>query len=105
MAKRKRSLVERDAPDPARTYERARPEAESLNGRLDREESTPAKCPDRIDDAAANKQALRQLNADDVVNAEGGPIPETDPAAVHRVTRRELAEQRRGQHRRRRRTP
>jgi hypothetical protein len=101
MAKRKPSRVEADVPDPARTYERARPEAESLNGRLSGEPSVPSKSPDRMEHAAPNKQALRQLNADDVVNAAGGPMPETDPWAIHRTTRHELAEQRRAQRRNR----
>ena len=60
-------------PDPATSYERAKPEKEAGMGRLDNNEGTPAKSPDRIEKAVRQKQPLRQINADDVVNAaEGG---------------------------------
>ena len=62
------------APDPATSYERAKPEKEAGMGRLDNNPGTPAKSPDRIESAVKQKQPLRQLNADDVVNAaDGGP--------------------------------
>ncbi|HEX4053717.1 MAG TPA: hypothetical protein VHX86_05595 [Tepidisphaeraceae bacterium] len=98
MPKRKPPVSDAELPDPARTYERARPEAESLSGRLTQEENIPSAYRDRIDNAVPNKQPLRQLNADDVINADGGPPPETDPSSAHRKTRGELAEQRRAQH-------
>ena len=57
------------APDPATSYERAKPEKESGMGRLDNNRGTPVKSPDRIESAVRHKQPLRQLNADDVVNS------------------------------------
>lgn len=102
MPKRKLPFSEAELPDPARTYERARPEVESITGRLVHEKTIPSTVRDRIDDAVLNKQPLRQLNADDIVNADGGPPPETDPSGTHRVTRGELAGQRRAQRRRKR---
>lgn len=57
------------APDPATSYERAKPEKEAGMGRLDNNPGTPAKSPDRIEKAVKHKQPLRQINADDVVNA------------------------------------
>src|SRR4051812_39257581 len=47
-------------PDPSRSYERARPEAESGMGRLDNNESTPTNQPDREKQAVKNKQPPRQ---------------------------------------------
>jgi len=57
------------APDTARVYERADPKKEGGMGRLDNNVSTPAKSPDRIEDAVKHRQPLRQLNADDVTDA------------------------------------
>ena len=57
------------APDPATSYERAKPEKEAGMGRLDNNLGTPTKSPDRIEHAVKHKQALRQINADDVINA------------------------------------
>jgi len=58
------------APDPARAYERSDPDKEAGMGRLDNNVATPAKSPDRIEDAVKHKQPLRQLNADDVTDAK-----------------------------------
>ena len=54
------------APDPARSYERAKPESEGGMGRLDNNDATPADSPDRIEQAVTHKQPLRQINAHDV---------------------------------------
>lgn len=70
---KKDELTDELAPDPATSYERAKPEKEAGMGRLDNNTGTPAKSPDRIEKAVKHKQALRQINADDVVNtAEEG---------------------------------
>jgi hypothetical protein len=61
-----------EAPDPARTYERAKPEKESGMGRLDNNKAVPAGSDDKMEDAVANKQPNRQLNAHDVVNQRAG---------------------------------
>ena len=62
------------APDPATSYERAKPEKEAGMGRLDNnDEATPAESPDRMEQAVTHKQPPdRQLNADEVVNGRAG---------------------------------
>jgi len=80
------------APDPSRCYERSRPEDESGQGRLDNDVATPANTPDRIDHAAKNRQANRQLNAEDVVNEreESAPIAlPTSPQPDHSMNEEE----------------
>ena len=73
------------APDPATSYERARPEKEAGMGRLDNNVATPQRSPDKGEQAVTHKQPLRQLNADDVVNeraqrpADGSSIGPTQP--------------------------
>jgi len=57
------------APDPATSYERAKPERESGQGRLDNNVATPTNRPDKTKQAVKNKQPSRQINADDVGNA------------------------------------
>ncbi|HEY8749741.1 MAG TPA: hypothetical protein VIM11_17290 [Tepidisphaeraceae bacterium] len=57
------------APDTARVYDRGDPQKESGMGRLDNNVSTPAKSPDRMEEAVKHRQPLRQINADDVINA------------------------------------
>ena len=70
MDKEKRPLKEHNAPDPATTYERAKPEKEAGMGRLDNNtDATPTRRPDSIDKAVPNKQVPEhQINAEDVVN-------------------------------------
>jgi hypothetical protein len=64
-----RPIAPEHAPDTARSYERAKPEKEAGMGRLDNNSgATPAKSPDQMEDAVTHKQALRQINSDDVVN-------------------------------------
>lgn len=60
------------APDPATTYERAKPEKEAGMGRLDNNKAIPAKSNDKMEHAVANKQPNRQINAEDVVNERAG---------------------------------
>ena len=57
------------APDPAHAYERAKPERESGQGRLDNDVATPTNRPDRGEQAVKNKQPPRQVNAQQVTNA------------------------------------
>jgi hypothetical protein len=57
-----------EAPDPARTYERAKPECEAGMGRLDSDETTPSDEPDRAEHAVRNRSGKRQINADDVTD-------------------------------------
>jgi hypothetical protein len=57
------------APDPARSYERAKPEAEAGMGRLDNDEqAVPTDRPDQMPDAVKHAQRPRQLNAHEVIN-------------------------------------
>lgn len=54
-------------PDPARSYERAKPQDESGMGRLDNNDSTPTDRPDQEHGAVTNRQdPTRQLNAEEV---------------------------------------
>lgn len=69
MASENRPASKEQAPDPARSYGREKPEAEAGMGRLDNNIATPTDSPDRAEDAVKNKQdPTRQLNAQDVVN-------------------------------------
>jgi hypothetical protein len=95
---RNRPLEPAEAPDTARVYERARPEAEGGMGRLDNEKGTPTRGRDRMLDAISNKHKPRQLNADDEVNLAGGPV--IDPVGGRRKTRRDIADEKRAIHRR-----
>ena len=75
MASKNRSvhpIPDELAPDPARTYERAKPEKEAGMGRLDNNSGTPTCSPDCIEESVRQKQGSRQLNADDVINAADG---------------------------------
>jgi hypothetical protein len=67
-----------DAPDPARSYERAKPSKESGMGRMDNNKATPTSRPDTVDQAVTNKQPPRQINADDVVDARATGEGEKD---------------------------
>lgn len=51
---------EEAAPDPARVYERAKPEKESGMGRLDQPAQTPECKPDRAEDAVRNAHRPRK---------------------------------------------
>jgi len=67
MAEQMRPASKTDAPDPATSYERAKPHKEAGQGRLDNnDDATPANSPDRAEDAVKQKQAVRQINAEDV---------------------------------------
>jgi hypothetical protein len=82
-----RPLDAQSAPDTARVYERAKPEAESGMGRLDIDKAMPAQRSDKMSDAVSNKQGPRQINADETVHATGGKPPqsgrEVDRRAAH----------------------
>jgi hypothetical protein len=60
-----RPASKEDAPDPARSYERAKPEKESGMGRLDNNKATPARVPDRQEQTVTHRQEPRQINAHD----------------------------------------
>ena len=61
-----RPASKEDAPDPAHSYERAKPEREAGMGRLDNNASTPTNRPDQSKGAVKNRQdPTRQINAQD----------------------------------------
>lgn len=67
-----RTLSSTHAPDPATVYERAKPEKEAGMGRLDNNAFKEEDCEDKMEHAVSNKQPLRQINAEDVVNQRAG---------------------------------
>ena len=75
MATKKRALSSENAPDPARSYERARPEDEAGMGKLDVPAARRSRRADRMHQAVGNRQEGKQLNNDDVVNTTGGELP------------------------------
>ena len=61
----------RPAPDPADSYERARPSQQAGMGRLDNNDAVPEKSPDRQQEGVTNRQdPQRQVNADDKAAAQ-----------------------------------
>ena len=70
-------------PDPSRSYERAKPEAESGMGRLDNNKSTPTDDPDRADQTVKNRQPPRQINADEVTDENRSNKPGSPPPPRH----------------------
>jgi hypothetical protein len=81
-------MAEEKAPDPARVYERAKPEKESGMGRLDNNVATPTRRPDKIDDAVKNRQPPRQINAEDERQLgddarAARPLPEQPDHSMH----------------------
>ncbi len=71
------------APDPAHSYERAKPEREAGQGRLDNNVSTPTDRPDKGKQAVKNKQPARQINAHEVDNARGVKPPAQPEHSMH----------------------
>ena len=71
-------------PDPSRSYERAKPEAESGMGRLDNNNCTPTGDPDRPQQAVKNTQLPRQLNAHEVTDENRSSQPGAPPPPRHR---------------------
>src|SRR3954467_2124703 len=71
------------APDPSRSYERAKPEAESGMGRLDNNQSTPTNQPDRQQQAVKNSQPPRQINAHEVTDGNRTHSPNSPPPPRH----------------------
>jgi hypothetical protein len=85
MARREqmRPASNEQAPDPANSYERAKPERESGRGRLDNNVSTPTNQPDKNQQAVKNKQSPRQVNAHDVDNARTGKAANQPDHSMH----------------------
>jgi hypothetical protein len=74
-------------PDPSRSYERAKPEAESGMGRLDNNVATPTNSPDRAKQAVKNSQPPRQLNAHEVIDENRTNEPGSPPPPRHEPAR------------------
>lgn len=60
------------APDTARSYERAQPEKEGGMGRLDNNKATPERSDECAEQAVTHRQPNRQLNSEDVVDQRAG---------------------------------
>ena len=66
MAEEMRPASKQQAPDPATSYERAKPEREAGMGRLDNNDAVPTESPDQSNDAVKNRQdPTHQINAQD----------------------------------------
>ena len=72
-----------EAPDPATSYERAKPEKEAGMGRLDNNKATPTRREDTPGEAVRNSHPPRQINAEDTVNQTGGPAPAQPDHSMH----------------------
>jgi hypothetical protein len=68
MSTHNRPASKQEAPDPATSYERAKPENEAGMGRLDNIVATPTDSPDRQDATVQNRQPSRQINAHDATD-------------------------------------
>ena len=80
MSEDMRPASKKDAPDPARSYERAKPEAESGMGRLDtNDDATPTARPDRLKDTVTHAQPPRQVNAHELVDERAAREPNNSP--------------------------
>ena len=72
-------------PDPARSYERAKPEKEAGMGRLDdaARGATPTDRPDRTEHAVPNVHSPRQLNAEEAIDASAAePLGGAGPSEL-----------------------
>ena len=79
MPEQMRPASPSQAPDPARSYERAKPEAEAGMGRMDAEKTPPSHQPDHIKDAVSHAQEPRQINAHEGVNDRAAGTPGVMP--------------------------
>jgi hypothetical protein len=70
MSSQNRPISPDQAPDTARVYERAKPEAESGAGRLDNNKFKPHDRPDAAERLVNDKIPSRQINAEDVVDQQ-----------------------------------
>ena len=83
-AEQNRPASPQGAPDPSNSYERAHPENESGQGRLDNNKATPQQQPDRQQQAVKNKQdPSRQINGDDDPTPITGPTQEQPEHSMH----------------------
>lgn len=84
MAEQMRPASPQQAPDPSFNYERAHPERESGQGRLDNDVATPQNVGDQQDQAVHNKQHPdRQVNAQDLPTSTHDPLPQQPDHSMH----------------------
>ncbi|HWE97306.1 MAG TPA: hypothetical protein VG269_25330 [Tepidisphaeraceae bacterium] len=93
MAEQMRPASKEQAPDPASSYGREKPEKEAGMGRLDNNKATPTGSPDAIHKTVGNKRnPENQVNAEEVVDQgaahplhkkEGLPPPEPVDHSMH----------------------
>jgi hypothetical protein len=87
-----RPLTPKEAPDTARVYERAKPEAEAGMGKLDKEKARPANSDDKMFEAVHNKHDSHQINAEDTINSSASaPLDssrDSDPKEHSQAQRR-----------------
>jgi hypothetical protein len=77
MAEQMRPASKQDAPDPANSYERAKPQNESGMGRLDNNKSTPTNTPDQQEESVGNRQQSdRQINAQETTGRAAPEQPD-----------------------------
>ena len=77
MPSQNRPASNKQAPDPATSYGREKPDKEAGAGRLDNNTSTPANEPDKAHNAVKNKSQQRQINAHEVDNQRASKDPST----------------------------
>jgi hypothetical protein len=89
-----RTTSNEKGPNPARVYERAKPEAEAGMGRLDtNDDAVPTDRPDEMPAAVSNAQPRRQVNADDVVDGRASCDPARTLPPPHPVDHSMLEEE------------
>jgi hypothetical protein len=77
MAEQSRPLNAQNAPDPANSYERSRPEEQPGMGRLDSNKATPHDQPDGVSQGVKNQQdSQRQINAHEMQNRAAANQPD-----------------------------
>jgi hypothetical protein len=80
MANENRPASNQQAPDPASSYERAKPEMEAGQGRMENNKGVPDARPDRGQDAVTNRQdPTRQINAQDTPKQPDHSMHEEEP--------------------------
>ncbi|HMB96199.1 MAG TPA: hypothetical protein VKK61_09190 [Tepidisphaeraceae bacterium] len=75
MPSQNRPASKEQAPDPATSYERAKPEKESATGRLDSDKPVPADRPDSHNQAGQKRRPSQQINAQQDINKRASSDP------------------------------
>jgi hypothetical protein len=75
MPSQNRPASKEQAPDPATSYERAKPEKESETGQLDAPKVAPANQRDHLHGTGQKRRPSRQINADQDLNQRSSSKP------------------------------